>query len=584
MCRTLADAILKRERMKKVTSGSGRRNHKNIPELFKELLRGRGVEGEEGVRRFLYPSMADLPEPKLMKGLVSAAQLVADFIDNKKKIIIWGDYDVDGTTGTALLVNFFKEVGVGVEYHIPNRLDEGYGLNLDWFAQKKNAGLESDFLLITVDCGISNRDEIEAIKRLGGTVIVTDHHAIPGDGLPNCIILNPSQTSCGFNGMHLAGVGVAFYLAAGIRSFYRQKNSLLKEHSDVNLKRYLAFVALGTLADMVQLTETNRILVRAGVEALLATDFVGLQQLLSVCEIGNGVIPSEDIGYAIGPKINAAGRLGESRVVVDLLTTDDLRFAKKLSNKLLDLNRERRRITEENFDTALSIVSSSLVEKCRSVIVQGDMHPGVVGIVASRLVDLYGVPAIVFASLEDEAGNMFYTGSARSVDGVNIIEILSEASVWLEKFGGHEMAAGLTVRRDNYPGFSTRILSLLQDAYNSRTVVKKKKFDASCPVETLMSDDYLQFLQLLEPFGPGNEQPLFEDPAAKVIDTRKVGRDMEHLQLTIRTKYSQLKGIGFGLADRAHDIQRQPVRKLIYTPTINRFRGTISWQVRVLDV
>jgi single-stranded-DNA-specific exonuclease len=556
----------------------------NIPDLFIELLKKRGVEGEERVRKFLYPSMADLPEPKLMKGLVSAVELVADYIDRKRKIVIWGDYDVDGTTGTALLVNFFKELGVHAEYHIPNRLDEGYGLNLEWFEQKKNAGLTGEFLLITVDCGISNRDEIEAIKRLGGTVIVTDHHVIPEEGLPKCIILNPSQVSCGFNGMHLAGVGVAFYLAAGIRSCINNNRSINKSHKELNLKRYLAFVALGTLADMVQLTETNRILVRAGIEALLSTDFIGLQQLLTACEIGNGTIPSEDIGYALGPKINAAGRLGESRLVVDLLTTDDPALAKKMSNRLLDLNRQRRRITEENVETALSVVSRSAIDENRCVIVQGEMHKGVVGIVASRLVDLYGVPAIVFAINEDKAGNIFYTGSARSIAGINIIDLLSRASVWLEKFGGHEMAAGLTVSHANYKGFKDRISSLFQEAFSNRTVITRGRFDARCPVQVLMSDEYLQFLQLLEPFGPGNEMPMFEDPAAKVIDTRKVGRDMEHLQITIRTKYSQLKGIGFGLADRAHDIQQQPVRKIIYTPTINRFRGTQSWQVRVIDL
>jgi len=562
----------------------------NIPPVFIEYLETKGIIGDEAARKFLYPALADLPKPAIMKNLSAAAQLVVEYMNAGKQIIIWGDYDVDGTTGTALLVNFFRELGTEARWHIPNRMQEGYGLNSEWFTNKANISLAEDFLLITVDCGISNGEQIEVIKKIGGKVIVTDHHSLPEHTLPACLVLNPSQPLCGFHTEHLAGVGVAFYLAAGIRAEINAQSgqllagSLISAASLLNLKKYLAFVALGTVADVVTLTQTNRILVRGGLESLLQPQFTGLGELLFSCEITGDHVTSEDIGFLIGPKINAAGRLGESQIVVELLTAKDRKKAKRLAAQLTELNEKRRRISKDNLEMALTFLSASAVEQNKCAIVKGDLHQGVAGIVASRLVDIFKVPAIVFAKNEQPDGQILFTGSARSVDGINIVALLTKCSEWIERFGGHAMAAGLTVNSDNLLKFEENFANLMHGAMQDKNVQPKKRYDIRCSTDMVMNKDHLNCYRLLEPFGPGNQQPVFLDPAVTIVDSRAVGRDSEHLQVTIRGKYHNLKGIGFGLGKHLGDIQSQPKRNMTYTPTMNRFRGNISWQVRVIDI
>jgi single-stranded-DNA-specific exonuclease len=558
-----------------------------IPSIFLEYLKSMGIAGEEAAYKFLYPNLADLPRPERMLNLPAAARLVVEYMVAKKQIIIWGDYDVDGTTGTALLVNFFRELETDVRWHIPDRMKEGYGLHSSWFTDQSKTSLDNDFLLITVDCGISNAEQIEIIKRRGGRVIITDHHRLPEQVIPECLILNPSQPSCGFNREHLAGVGVAFYLAAGVRAEITANSDcsrLVSAAGQLNLKKYLTFVALGTVADVVQVTATNRILVRAGLESLAQPPFIGLHELLISCEITGNQITSEDIGYLIGPKINAAGRLGESQVVVELLTCRDRKKSRRLAQRLTTLNIERKSISDQNLETALTNLSVTQVERFKCAVVIGDLHQGVAGIVASRLVDKYKVPSIVFARSEHPDGTEICTGSARSVEGVNIVAVLAECSQWIERFGGHEMAAGLTVAENNFADFSKNFSSLVLQKMNAVQVKIKKRYDIRCSPELIMEKDYLNCLQLLEPFGPGNPQPVFHDPEVTILDSRAVGRDAEHLQVTIRGRYANIKGIGFSLGNQIKDVQRQPRRNMIYTPTMNRFRGTVNWQVRVIDI
>lgn len=556
-----------------------------IPPLFIELLKSRGIVGDEAAHKFLYPSLADLKKPEQMKNLREAVQLVVSYILADKQIIIWGDYDVDGTTGTALLINFLRELGIEANWHIPDRMNEGYGLNSEWFFDRKNTRLSDDFLLITVDCGISNAHQVELIKKIGGKIIITDHHSLPEQALPDCLILNPCQSICGFHRDHLAGVGVAFYLAAGIRAKLSHASTPYSlKAQNLNLKQYLAFVAIGTVADIVELTTTNRILVRAGLEALAEPKFPGLKELLLSCDITDAHISSEDIGFLIGPKINAAGRLGQSRTVVELFTEQDRKTARQMASQLTELNKERKRISAENLESTLMQLHSHVVEREKCAIVKGSVHQGVAGIVASRLVEIFGVPAIVFAKNEQADGDLRYTGSVRSVEGVNIMEILTQCSGFIEKFGGHRMAAGLTVCESKINDFEISCKSLIHAAMAKREVAPKSRFDICCAAEVIMNRDYLQCIRLLEPFGPGNLQPIFQDPAATIVDSRTVGRAAEHLQVTIRGRYSNLKGIGFSLGYRLTAVQEEPRRNMLFTPTMNRFRGNVSWQVRVIDI
>ena len=555
-----------------------------IPDVIIEILKKRGVEGSQNIAEFLLPKLVDLKAPSVMKGMEEAVDLVISYLTEDKQIIVWGDYDVDGTTGTALLVTFFKKLGRMVDWYIPNRLDEGYGLNTVWFKIQKKIRVNRDFLLITVDCGISNAHEIDQIQEMGGTVIVTDHHNLPEKSLPYCVILNPSQKGCGFHQEYLAGVGVAFYLAAGIRAKMLSAENPSEKAQKINLKQFLAFVALGTIADVVHLSSTNRILVRGGVEAIEQSPFKGIIALLSSCEIYNEKIGSEDIGFLLGPLINAAGRMGDSETVVGLLTAETAAESGLLAKKLVKLNSKRKSVCTRNYEETLEKLSINQIVEEKCIVVTGDIHQGIAGIVASRLVDRFGVPAIVFGRKKGPAGENVLVGSARSVEGINIVKALDNSSKILLKFGGHDMAAGASLLEENFIEFNMRFKSIIGKVMSNRQVPVDSKGVFSCSVEDVMDDNQLAFFELLEPFGPGNEIPVFTDKTARIIDAKGVGRGAEHLQIAIRGKYANYKGIGFGLGEQKHEVQQNPVRNLRYTLTKNRFRGRTSWQIRVIDI
>ena len=556
----------------------------NIPELCRKLLAAKGLVGEQEIAEFLFPKLKDLPKPDLMKGLTAAAMLVADYVESGHQIVIWGDYDVDGTTATGLLVNFFKELGVEVQYHIPNRLTEGYGLGSDWFSTAIKNFTSKGFLLITVDCGISNSQEIEVVKNMGGDVIVTDHHSIPLAGIPDCHVLNPSQDDCGFNGEKLAGVGVAFYLAAGIRSELLQSKRYGKRAAAINLKNYLAFVALGTVADLVEITKTNRILIKAGLESLLETPFAGLSALLTSCGLFGDQITSEDIGFLLGPKINAAGRLGKSDIAIELFISENPELAKKGAEKLERLNLKRKSICEDDFEQASYKSSKTVTEEEFCCICSGGYHLGVAGIVASRLVEEFKVPAIVFAENTDKFGLQTFKGSVRSVEGISVIDSLNSCSEYIVKFGGHDMAAGLTVLPENLKMFSEMWSKNLKD--QKEAAKDRQQFIA--PVETSVDDvmdrTTLEFLNRFEPFGPGNTAPIFKDKHSRIIQAKTVGRSNAHLNVVVRGEYSNYKGIGFNLGNKISYVQESPERTIYFMPTKNRYRGTVSWQLRIVDM
>jgi len=554
-----------------------------IPREFIELLEARGIHGTSAINKFLLPRLTDLPRPSRMKNLESAAQLILDHIECQKQIVVWGDYDVDGTTATSLLVNFFQQLEISVIWHIPNRFDEGYGLNMEWFFRNREL-LGRDFLVITVDCGISEKTTVESIKNFGGTVVVTDHHAIPPEGGPHCLVINPSQSDCGFHGETLAGVGVAFYLTAALRAEMRDRGFAADAVEMLNLKQYLPFVALGTIADVVSLSPTNRILVRAGLEAMQTTVFPGVTALLRSCEIA-GDINSEDIGFLLGPKINAAGRLGEGELVVELLTEKNQRKASIMAQRLTRLNNDRKALCEENLELALDLMEE---ERCSShnkiIILVGEFHLGVAGIVAAKLVERFGVPAIVLGQKNDGQGRTVFTGSARSIDSVDIVKCLSNCEKLLERYGGHKMAAGLSISPEKYETFCVELAKIVKNTDLEGSTSSKEGYDLLLSAEKLLSPEYIRIMKLFEPFGPGNEMPVFYDSQATIFDARRVGRNAEHLQVAIRGQYANIKGIGFSLGEKISSIQSMPIRKIYYTPTINRFRGTTSWQIRIIDL
>lgn len=543
------------------------------------------LHDDQEIDHFLFPRLERLPSPMLMKGMKEAVELFLEETGRESEIIVWGDYDVDGTTGTALLVNFFRELGIEPHWHIPNRLTDGYGLNSHTFNEIRSRLFpDKQFLLITVDCGISNFQEICDILAIGGKAIVTDHHQLPIGELPGCITLNPNQEGCGFKDQKLAGVGVAFYFAAAIRSAL-EKDGYFKNGTKPNMKDYLGFVALGTIADLVEITAVNRILVRAGMESLPNSGIPGLRALVESAGLQGQSIATEDISFLLGPRINAAGRLGKADVAVQLMTSDNNIVGAKLSKQLESFNEQRKKICEQNLETALTEISKRTDSKSYSIVVTGKFHVGIIGIVASRLVEMYGKPAIVFARSDSGNTTTLLKGSGRSIPGVNLLDCLHSCSTTILKYGGHAMAAGLTVEEgalgDFLSGFDRavelQILNTKHSQYLDSNVIE-------CSMDEVMDKNALEYLQRLEPFGPENEQPVFVDSLASVVSCRAIGDSGRHLQLTLRGKYENYRGVAFGLGKMRNDILQNPVRKISFTPMMNRFRGVVEWQLRVTDI
>jgi single-stranded-DNA-specific exonuclease len=557
---------------------------KDIPPVIQHILAKMNLTESVEIQQFLSPRLDQLPRPSEMKGMESAVEIITKGIEQGTDFIIWGDYDVDGTTGTSLLVNFFRELGVEVSWHVPNRLRDGYGLHTETF-RELHASLQcDDFILITVDCGISNSQEISDILAIGGRAIVTDHHQLPTGDLPGCVILNPNQEGCGFRDHKLAGVGVAFYLAAALRSAL-DMSGYFKGTDKPNMKEYLGFVALGTIADLVEITAVNRVLVRAGMEALIGSNIAGLRALLESAGLHNGTLTSEDISFSLGPRINAAGRLGSADVAVELMTCDNHSSGALLSKRLDSYNEKRKLLCNENLETALTEIGRSNTDNLSAIIVAGDFHSGVIGIVASKLVDIYGKPAIVFARETSDDGVAVLKGSGRSVQGINLLECLHTCADNIAKYGGHAMAAGLTITAESHTQFKESFNRQVElERLNSLHLIKQKNQTFECSVDDIMAEESLKYLLKLEPFGPENEKPVFVDKNATVVSCKAIGANGEHLQLTLRGKYSNYRGIGFGLGDRYAAIKQNPQREISFSPMINRYRGTIEWQLRVIDI
>ena len=556
----------------------------HIPDIIKKVLSTFGVHGDQAIQAYLAPQLVDLPSPWDLKGLREAVDLFCNALHKQYEILIWGDYDVDGTSGTALLVNFLRELGTEPLWHIPNRLEDGYGLNSTTFRQLHQEHIcDRPFLLITVDCGTSNVREIQDILAMGGEVIVTDHHQMPIHDLPDCTFLNPNQPGCLFHDAQLAGVGVAFYLASAIRAEL-DRQGYFTHSSKPNMKEYLGFVALGTIADLVPITPANRILVRAGMEVLSRPKIAGLQALMQSVELLGHTITSEDISFTLAPRINAAGRLGRAEVAVHLMTCDNREEGAILGKELGLLNERRKAICSDNLETALTSIGDTSENSVSTIQVAGNFHFGTVGIVASKLIERFGMVTLVFSRQQDEQGREILKGSGRSIQGVDLLESLHETSSYLLKYGGHAMAAGLTLRAEEYLTFCRAFdLSVQRQLQNGRGRTKIAAA-VECDIDEIMEKNALECLLRLEPFGPEKERPHFIDHAATIIHSKLLGDAGQHLQITIRGRYENYRAVGFGLGNRYRDIQKAPTRKVTFTPMINRFRGRSDWQLRIVDI
>lgn len=469
---------------------------------FRSLMRGRGMETSLEVSTFLSPNLGQLKDPRSMKGMGRACERIASAIESSETIGVFTDYDVDGVCSAALLHRFLAGIGCPPPFvFIPDRVSDGYGLNKRGIDELHGRGVK---LLITSDCGITAVEEVSYANSLGMDVIVTDHHEVDAR-MPEAVsVINPKQRDCRFSGEDLCGAGVVFHLIVSLRSLLREKGM-----TDLpNLRDELDLVAMATVADAVSLAGVNRILVKEGLTVLNSSLRAGLAALVKVAGIKKEVI-SRDLGYILGPRINAAGRISDARKAFDLLTTDDEHRAYLLAQELDGLNRKRQVHEQKVLEMALAQLKEQVPSNNVIVVAGNQWHIGVLGIVASRLTNLFSRPAVVI-SVADGNG----IGSGRSIAGIDLHMALDRVSSLLSGFGGHKMAVGLSITTEQIPSFTLA----LDEVVGSLTPEVRKRFEVDLKISPFdLTPELLEELEQMSPFGEGNPEPVFMIPSMEVV-------------------------------------------------------------------
>jgi single-stranded-DNA-specific exonuclease len=559
-------------------------NDTGLPKEIIKLLVLRGFSDKQGIKDFLSPSLSQLPRPHLMKGMAEAVKILSESLESRRPITIYGDFDADGVTSTTVLFLFLSELDVPLNYFIPDRLTEGYGLNSEavkkiYETNKQQWGEPG--ILITVDCGISDDEVVDGAKKLGFTVIITDHHKPPEKLPPADAILNPLQPECNFPCKNLAGVGVAFYLILGLRSELVE-NGHWPENNIPNLKSYMDIPAIGTVADQVQLTDCNRIIVKAGLEVLNQGNRIGLQKLLSTTKGYESEITSGDIAFRIAPRINAIGRVGSAQKAVELLSTRIPEDAEKLANELEEANKARKNIEANIFDEALQMVSSDTLKDTFSLLLyKSDWHQGVLGIVASRLTDKYNRPAILLTDCSPEDSpemEKLAKGSGRSIEGVDIHHAVSSCQEILERFGGHKGAVGLTLVKENIDSFRQQFDRIIGEQLENTIQPPSLMIDIETTLEVLSDKNFISAYSLLAPYGSGNPKPVFCLTGQKLTNPRLVGNN--HLRFTIMEKGNSMNGIGFGFGEYIHEAQNS-LMDVAFVLKLNSYMGQAKWEIHL---
>ena len=547
--------------------------------LIARLLVLRGISEIEQAEDFLSPVLKKMPDPSLLKGMDLACERITKAILDEERIVIYGDYDVDGVTSTTLLSLFLKELGVPathLKYFIPNRVEHGYGLQEVCLPIVKEMGCD---LLITVDCGITSRKEVAIAKEMGMETIILDHHLAPLELPEACAILNPHQPDCPYPDKVLAAVGVTFNLVVGLRRYLRERDFF--KGSQPALKKYLDIVALGTVADIVPLLGVNRIFVQVGLQQMKQTQWLGLAALMRVSELNFDKLSSYDLGFKLGPRINAAGRLRDASVGVELLTTQDRVVADRLA-KELDKENQARRDLEGNIQREAReiILQSSIADgeefPFAIVVARDTWHVGVVGIVASRLVEEFHRPTVVIA-VDKGIGK----GSARSIPKFDLYESLKSCSSDLIGFGGHKAAAGLSIEIDNISTFRKHFMDYAKQHITAEQLQPTLYLDMELQPHEL-TDGLLEAIEELAPFGMSNPSPLFWGKQLQIIKQRIVGSDGKHLQIEFAlSQYETIKAIAFGQA------KNHPLPEFVdvaYLPQFNYWRNRRTIQLLIKKI
>lgn len=537
-----------------------------ISAMLAQLLINRGIIHEEDAKNFLSLNL-QLEDPWKMADMSAAVSRILCAIEKAEKIIVYGDYDVDGITACSLMYKFLANAGALVDYYIPERQNEGYGLNAAALTNLAEQGAE---LIITVDCGISSYHEIAAIRdRLD--IIVTDHHQ-PSDRLPEAVaVINPKRTDCPYPDKQLAGVGVAFKLLQALAQRLYSTQEPPKE--------YLALVAVGTIADIVPLTGENRTLVRLGLAELEKRKNLGLNSLIRVSGLENSKIDTGNIAFSIAPRLNASGRVGHAASAVELLITQDAAKAALIAERLDKENTLRQALEKEITAAAEAVIAKCNMKNDKVIVVDGEgWHSGVIGIVASRLVERYYRPVIVIGT-KDGIGK----GSCRSIPGFNIFEALSANSNLLVKYGGHKQAAGLTIETQNISLLRERLSLYAAACLSEESYRPVIQIDSVLPLESI-NNELLEQLNQLAPHGMGNPAPVFACENVSVANVRPVGQSGKHLKLRIKKSTNFKDVIAWGMGELAASLEPNELVDLAFVPEVNEWQGRRSIQLKAFDV
>ena len=537
-----------------------------VSELVATLLAQRGIETYKQAKKFFRPKLSDLYNPFLMKDMDKAVERLHRAISSNERILVYGDYDVDGTTAVSLMYLFLKEKCQNVEYYIPDRYDEGYGVSYKGIDYAK---INSFSLIVCLDCGVKAIEKVAYAKNKDIDFIICDHHR-PGDKLPLAVaILNPKRNDCNYPFKELCGCGIGFKLAQA----YHQKYNLPFE----DLVPLLDLVVVSIAADIVPMIDENRVLSFYGLRQLNASPRIGLKSLMNVSN-RKDTFNISDIIFGLAPRINAAGRIEHANKAVELLVHQDLYIAKEKADYIDSHNFTRRELDKSITQEALAMI---VPDANSTVVCSEKWHKGVVGIVASRLIETHYRPTIV---LTESNGKL--TGSARSVSGFDIYDAIDTCSDLLEQFGGHKYAAGLTLKKENLTAFIQRFEEVVSTTITAEIQIPKINIDLEMPIEDINMKTH-RIIEQMAPFGPSNSRPVFITKG--IIDNGSgciVGQDKNHLKLAITDadNSKKLEGIGFGMSDYFSIIKEKQPFDVCFVLDLNEWNGTSNLQLRIKDI
>jgi single-stranded-DNA-specific exonuclease len=549
-----------------------------VSAVVAQLLVSRGITEPVAARNFLGASLKGLHDPGLLPGACEAARRIVQAIRDRRRIVIYGDYDVDGVAGSAILLECLKLAGADARYYVPHRLEEGYGLNtaaLETLRREEQAEV-----IVTVDCGIASTGEARAARELGLELIITDHHEF-GSALPDAACLvHPRLPGSVYPFGELSGAGVAFKVAWAVGQQLEGAQRVAPQFREFLLNA-VSMAALGTVADVVPLYDENRVLVRHGLVSLRQRPSLGLRELIAASELNTDEpLNAEDIAFRLAPRINAAGRLGQARLAVELLTTRNETRARELAKYLTGQNEQRQTLERRIYKEARELVEKDFdLEKDRALVLgKHDWHAGVIGIVAGRLVERFWRPVIMIA-FGDGVGQ----GSGRSIPGFNLHDALHACGDALESYGGHAAAAGLKIRPENLDRFRQAFLAQAGARLQAQDMIEHLRIDAEVPLGDV-TPRLVHSIEHLAPFGAGNRRPLLMAAGVELAQpTRRVGGGERHLSFVIRQNRSTARAVAFGMAERADELVPGLRYDVAFSPQLNTFRGFTRVDLHIKD-